>query len=209
MTSFSGFGAEAVTFLAGLSKHNEKKWFEANREVYETSLLEPARSFVSSLGDILHEAVDEELVADPRVGGSIFRIHRDTRFSKDKSPYKTYFDMVFARGDRKSKCAPGFFIRIEPDKVTLAGGAYDLSMVLERYRAAVADDETGKAVAKAVASASNTKRVGMWGESYKRVPRGTIRPTPGRSCSNGRGSAHSSSQTFPHHSRRESFPTGA
>ncbi len=172
MTAFAGFGTEGLEFLAGLAKHNEKKWFEANRSTYDDELLEPARAFVSTFGDILHESVDEELRADPRVGGSIFRIHRDTRFSKDKSPYKTYFDMVFVRGDEKATSSPGFFVRIEPDKITLAGGTYDLSMAFDPYRSAVDDANTGKAVEKAITTAMKAKGVGLWGDSYKRVPKG-------------------------------------
>ena len=170
--NFDGFRLDGLDFLSGLANNNEKKWFEANRKTWETTLLDPARSFVSTLGDKLHNEIDSELNADPRIGGSIFRINRDTRFSKDKSPYKTFFDMVFVRGGGKAVQAPGFFMRIEPDNITLAIGMYDLGEMIGPYRKAVNNEVSGAALEDIVRKATKIKGTKWMGDSYKRVPRG-------------------------------------
>jgi len=76
-------------FFADLKKHNNKAWFDANKARYETVVREPLLAFIADFGPTLRR-ITPHLVADPRpVGGSMFRIYRDLRFSKDKSPYKT------------------------------------------------------------------------------------------------------------------------
>jgi uncharacterized protein (TIGR02453 family) len=104
---FEGFPPEGLAFLAGLAEHNEKAWFDAHRAEYERGLLEPARDFVDAIGPEL-EAVHPGIHADPRVNGSIMRINRDTRFSKDKRPYKTHLDLWFWEGEGPSRMRPGF-----------------------------------------------------------------------------------------------------
>ncbi len=83
---FGGFGPAAFQFLRDLGRHNEKAWFEANREVYEREVREPMRRLVEAL-DARLGGIAPEIVGDPK--RSMFRIHRDVRFSQNKSPYKT------------------------------------------------------------------------------------------------------------------------
>jgi uncharacterized protein (DUF2461 family) len=91
----ASFGPELFAFLADLREHNDREWFAANKERYEAHVLEPALAFIEDFGYRLQE-ISPHFVADPRrSGGSLFRIHRDTRFSKDKSPYKTNTGMHF------------------------------------------------------------------------------------------------------------------
>ena len=94
---FAGFPPEAVTFLEELRTHNEKTWFVAHKNEYENSLLEPVRAFAADMADRLTTVVGPE---GGGVLGSPFRIYRDVRFSKDKSPYKTYAGVPFGRADR-------------------------------------------------------------------------------------------------------------
>jgi uncharacterized protein (TIGR02453 family) len=110
--------------------------------------------------------------AEPRVHGSIFRINRDTRFSKDKRPYKTHLDLWFWQGDGPSRLCPGFFFRLEADALTLGAGRHHFEPpLLERYREAVADPTQGGALVEAVEQVEAAGyEVGNRG--YKRTPAG-------------------------------------
>src|SRR5438876_5955775 len=91
----AGTPAEGIQFLRDLRANNNKAWFDAHRKVYEEYLLEPAKQFVLDAGERLRK-IAPGIHAEPRVqGGSILRINRDTRFSKDKSPYKNHLDFFF------------------------------------------------------------------------------------------------------------------
>src|SRR5689334_19383589 len=109
--AFAGFAPEALRFLADLRAHNEREWFHAHRAQYDSLLLEPSRDFVEAMGEELAPFAPD-VNADPRVGGSIFRIARDTRFSKDKRPYKDHLDLWFWQGAGKSRERPGFWFRL-------------------------------------------------------------------------------------------------
>src|SRR5262245_8127098 len=148
---FSGFAKETVRFLEGIRDHNEKAWFEAHRQDYERAFLAPAQAFVEALKPRLRK-IDPDLNAEPRVNGSIMRINRDIRFSKDKSPYKDHMDLWFWAGDRKGWDTSGFFFRLAPDRLILGGGMHGFeASVLARYRAAVLDSRKGAALAAIVA----------------------------------------------------------
>jgi uncharacterized protein (TIGR02453 family) len=171
VSGFGGFPREGVRFLADLREHNEREWFTANRDRYQSALLEPARDLVEAIGaEVARAGIDAN--ADPRVGGSIFRINRDTRFSKDKRPYKDHLDLWFWQGPGPSRSRPGYFFRLTPEALFLGAGMHDFEPpLLERYRAAVADERRGAALAKAVAQ---VERAGyeVGGRGYKRVPAG-------------------------------------
>ena len=111
--SFTGFPPETFAFLAGLEKNNSKEWFEAHRGDYEAYHVGPAKLFVAAIGPRL-KAISKTVNAEPRVNGSIFRINRDVRFSKDKRPYKTTLDLWFWEGDKRGWDSPGFFLRLMP-----------------------------------------------------------------------------------------------
>src|SRR5213083_2262987 len=140
---FEGFPPEGLHFLAGLAEHNEKAWFDEHRGEYERGLLEPARDFVEAMGVEL-EAVHPGVNADPRVNGSIMRINRDTRFSKDKRPYKTHLDLWFWEGEGPSRGCSGFFLRLEADRLGLGAGMHRFEQeALAGYRRAVDDAGRG------------------------------------------------------------------
>ena len=133
---FSGFGSGTTTFLSELAAHQDRAWFAENRARYDGELLGRQRGFVDAVGAAF-ASVDPRVHAVPSVDRSIFRIFRDTRFSRDKSPYKTYADVWFWIGaDRKT--APGYFVRIVPDAVWVGGGVYLLDPTqLARLRSAI------------------------------------------------------------------------
>ena len=116
------FDAETFAFLSDLKRHNDREWFTTNKERYERSLKEPFLQLISDVGPELRK-VSRHLVADPRpVGGSMFRIYRDVRFSKDKSPYKTHLGAHFPLGGGMS--GPGYYLHLEPGGCFVAGGMW-------------------------------------------------------------------------------------
>lgn len=170
-TACFGFPPETQTFLRNLSKHNAKPWFDEHRADYERFYLEPAVAFVSAIGPKLKKLAPA-IQFEPRVNGSIMRINRDTRFSKDKSPYKTHLDMWFWQGKEKGWDMPGYFLRIEADKVTAGAGMHHFQGEhLEAYRRAVIDDKRGKALV-AVVKTIEASGHEVFGQSRKTVPRG-------------------------------------
>jgi uncharacterized protein (TIGR02453 family) len=144
----AGFPRAALRFLRELGENNNREWFHAHRDEYETLLLEPARDFVVETGEELR-AIGADVHADPRVNGSIFRINRDTRFSKDKRPYKDHLDLWFWEGEGPSRQCPGYWFRLAPDQLILGAGKHQLED-LPAYREAVADDDRGEALRRAV-----------------------------------------------------------
>ncbi|MFH1330829.1 MAG: TIGR02453 family protein [Actinomycetota bacterium] len=102
-------------FLRDLAEHNERPWFKASQERYEELVRRPALVFVEDLAEPLL-GISRHFTADPRpIGGSLFRIQRDTRFSKDKTPYKTHTGLHFRHvATREDVHAPGFYLHLEP-----------------------------------------------------------------------------------------------
>jgi uncharacterized protein (TIGR02453 family) len=159
---FEGFPREGLRFLRELREHNEKRWFDANRATYEQALLEPARDFVEAMGAELGLRVH----ADPRVNGSIFRINRDTRFSRDKRPYKDHLDLWFWQGEGPSRACPGYWFRLTPERLVLGAGMHHFEPELRaRYRAAVGPE------LRRLVDALPTDAV-LGGQTYKRIPPG-------------------------------------
>ena len=107
-TIFDGFSHDTVAFFEALQENNNKEWFNENKTNFERNVLEPARGFVVALGQRLKEKISQDIIADPRTDKSIFRLYRDTRFSKNKSPYKTHMGIFFWEGERKKLENPGF-----------------------------------------------------------------------------------------------------
>jgi uncharacterized protein (TIGR02453 family) len=117
------FDDETLDFLDGLKRNNDRAWFTANKDRYERSVKEPFLEFISDVGPELH-TISRNLVADPSPsGGSMFRIYRDVRFSKDKSPYKTHTGAHFQLGG-KGVHGPGYYLHLEPGTCFVAGGMW-------------------------------------------------------------------------------------
>jgi uncharacterized protein (TIGR02453 family) len=164
-------GPELFAFLRELREHNDRAWFAANRERYEAHVREPLLRFVADFGPHLRE-ISPSFVADPRpVGGSLFRIQRDTRFSMDKSPYKTNAGAQFRHEAGRDAHAPGFYLHLEPGEVFAAAGLWRPGRTeLGRVREAIVSDpaEWGRVVtAPAFGSV-----LSLGGEQLERPPRG-------------------------------------
>jgi uncharacterized protein (TIGR02453 family) len=169
MSSFTGFDPQAFAFLSDLAEHNDREWFHSHQAEYRGLLLEPARGLVEALGEHL-AAVTPGVHADPRVNGSILRIARDTRFSADKSPYRTHLDLWLWEGDGPSRQSAGYFMRLDADAVTLGVGAHHFTDAgLAAYRRAVDDASRGAELDRAVRDAL-TAGAKFGPTRWKRVP---------------------------------------
>ena len=127
MSDFHGFPAASFTFLRGLKRHNARPWFEARRDVYEAAVRDPMRALIEAV-DLKLARLAPEIVGDPRK--SMFRIHRDIRFSNDKSPYKTWASAWFFHRDagkgvgQEAHGGAGFYFHLEPGGCEVAGGLW-------------------------------------------------------------------------------------
>ena len=162
------FSPALFRFLRELEANNDRSWFAANKTRYEDEVRSPALDFVSEFAPRL-ERISACFVADPRPsGGSLFRIHRDTRFSKDKSPYKTYTGIQFRHEWGKDAHAPGFYLHLQPKQVFMGAGIWHPdATTLARIRDAIVED--GEAWLTARGAGEHLR---LAGDSLKRAPSG-------------------------------------
>lgn len=174
--SFSGFPSDLPIFLADLRENNDKDWFAANRERYEASLAGPAKEFVAAIAEPLLE-LSPTLAAEPAVNKSIFRINRDTRFSKDKTPYKDHLDMMFWDGEGRSRDCAALFVRVTSDRLYLGAGKHGFSKEeLDTWREAVQTTAGEELVG--ILDELRAQGFDVGGEHYKSVPRGLPKDHP-------------------------------
>jgi uncharacterized protein (TIGR02453 family) len=176
-TEFAGFPPRALTFLRGLAKHNRKEWFEEHRSDYETAIKGPLAELVEEV-DVRLAEFAPEIVGNPKK--SVFRIHRDVRFSKDKSPYKTHAACWFFHRDAgrgvggdAAHGGAGFYFHIEPKQSFCGGGIWmPPRPSLQRIRQSLVDDQQG--FEEIVLSRGFTRRFGELDPEgmLTRMPRG-------------------------------------
>lgn len=172
MSGFDHFPAATRTFLEGIAAHNEKAWFDANRDLYAAGYVEPGKAFVEAIAQRL-KAISPGVHAEPRVNGSIMRINRDVRFSKDKRPYKTHLDFWFWHGEKKGWASPGFYLRITPDTVFIGTGMHQFDKErLESFRNAVVLPRSGRALKAAVEAVTAAGAYEIGEKTRKKPPRG-------------------------------------
>jgi len=119
-------GPELFRFLKDLKGHNDREWFQANKARYETEARNPVLQLIGGFEGPL-AAISRHFNADPRpMGGSLFRIYRDTRFSKDKTPYKTHLGVNFRHRAEGAGGVhgPGFYLHLEPGECFAGGGLW-------------------------------------------------------------------------------------
>jgi uncharacterized protein (TIGR02453 family) len=118
------FSPALFQFLRELKNNNNRPWFLANKERYEKVVRNPLLDFIGDVGPHLRK-ISKEIRVDPRpVGGSLFRIYRDVRFSKDKSPYKTHAAAHFPSSQNKDIHSPGYYLHLQPGEVFAGGGIW-------------------------------------------------------------------------------------
>lgn len=171
MAEFTGFPPAAPRFFRALARNNDRAWFEAHRADWEGAVLTPARALVVALGAKLARDVPG-LNADPRTDRSIFRLHRDIRFSPDKSPFKTHLGVLWWEGLGHKLESAGFYFQLDAKQIYLGGGFYQFSKAaLAAYRERVLDPKAGPALQRAVREVEK-RGYTVGGEQTKRVPRG-------------------------------------
>lgn len=165
------FTPQLYRFLDELAVNNNKDWFNPNKQRYEAHVREPARAFVREMTPRL-ESISEHFVADDRkVGGSLMRVYRDTRFAKDKTPYKTNVGIQFRHSAGKDVHAPGFYVHLSTEECFIGVGMWHPDkepLAAIRERIAARPDEWRAILADEVFSAHFQAA----GESLKRPPRG-------------------------------------
>jgi uncharacterized protein (TIGR02453 family) len=170
--SFPGFPKETFAFLEGIAAHNEKAWFEDHRDLYEAGYVAPARAFVEEMGPRLKK-LSPTVQYEAKINGSLQRVNRDIRFSKDKRPYKEHLNLWFWHGDRKGWAQPGFWFSLGAKEVHLGTGMHMFEKEqMEAFRNSIVHPRSGKGLVTAVAAVEKAGPYEIGGKTRKIPPRG-------------------------------------
>lgn len=119
----SHFDKDFIAFFKELRQNNNKEWFDENRKRYEKNVKNPFKTFTQALIDVISQE-DPNLLIEPK--NAIFRINRDIRFSKDKTPYKGHYSMALSKGGKKNYAYPGIYLEFNPEVIKIYGGVFGL-----------------------------------------------------------------------------------
>lgn len=171
LNNMSYFTKDTLQFFNELSRHNERDWFADNKQRYFDVVRDPFLAFISDVDKDLKK-ISPYYYGDSRTnGGSLFRIYRDTRFSKDKTPYKTWAGARFKHQDSGTQPAPVFYLHIQPGDHFMGGGIWHpASPVVNRLREFIHNNPRSWQQVKDQKSFKKTFELG--GASLKRIPRG-------------------------------------
>jgi len=168
---FNGFFKETMVFFKELKSNNNKEWFEQNKKSYEDYVLNPASEFIIAMGEKLRE-ISPDIIADPRVNRSLFRINRDVRFSNDKSPYKTNLGIVFWEEGMPRMESSVFYLHLEDPTLMLGAGIYKFTKPqLQSYRESLRHPVYGEELSDIV-KGLKSKGYEFGGKNYKKIPAG-------------------------------------
>ncbi len=177
MSSFNGFPKDTLKFLSALAKNNNREWFAENKQRYEESVLLPALSLIECLRKPLEKVAPMLTVEPKKSGGSLMRIYKDTRFSNDKTPYKTNIGIQFRHAAGKDVHAPGVYLHISPDECFFGGGMWRPdSTALQAIRAAIERDP--QSWNKAIKNKRFRETYELYDDRLKTAPRGVDRNHP-------------------------------
>ena len=171
------FTPDTLTFLHQLAKNNQRDWFETNKPHYEETVRTPALQFITDMADEL-AMLSPHFLAQPRkMGGSLMRVYRDVRFTKDKRPYKTNIGIQFRHEQGKDVHAPGFYLHIEPANCFVGVGIWRPD---PRALGMIRDLIVEQAESWLTATGEKTfrKHYTLDGESLKRPPHGYAKDHP-------------------------------
>ena len=168
---YASFEPETLKFLEELEANNNRDWFKEHKPRYEEHVLDVALRFIQSMQDPLHDIAPHFAAIPTRTGGSLMRVYRDTRFSKNKLPYKTNIGIQFRHELAKNVHAPGYYVHIDPDEVFVGVGMWrpesgPLRKIRERLVARPGDWR------RAIGDPAFRRYFSLGGESLKRPPRG-------------------------------------
>lgn len=120
-TKFPGFSPQAITFLGGLERNNKREWFQPRKEIYEEQIRKPLEQLVNAVNSELAEFSPRHVTPTKK---AIFRIYRDTRFSKDKRPYKTHIAATFFLQNLGKAAGPCFYFHFTPKELLIFAGVW-------------------------------------------------------------------------------------
>ncbi len=171
------FSKQTFAFLNALAQNNERAWFEQHQQEYEDFVRTPALDFISDMSDEM-PAISRHFLAQPKkVGGSLMRVQRDTRFSKDKTPYKTNIGIQFRHEVGKDVHAPGYYLHIEPGECFIGIGLWRPEAdALFRIRTAIV--EKPEAWLAARDDKAFRKLFTLEGDTLANAPRGFAKDHP-------------------------------
>lgn len=165
------FSKQTIAFLRQLERNNNRDWFNENKSRYEVEVLDPALRFIQSMHDSLNDIAPHFTAVPKRMGGSLMRIYRDTRFSKDKTPYKTNIGIQFRHEQAKDVHSPGYYVHIDPNQVFLGAGMWrPASEALHQIRQRIVDKD--KEWVRTSRDRTFRRHFELGGESLLRPPRG-------------------------------------
>ena len=171
MARFQGFEQRTIRFLEELEANNNREWFKSNKGRYEEDVLDVALRFIIAMQDPLADIAPRFTAIPSRVGGSLMRVYRDTRFSKNKLPYKTNIGIQFRHEQAKDVHSPGYYVHVEPQQTFIGVGMWRPdpdSLRRIRERIAARPDEWRRALG----DAKFKRQFALGGESLTRPPRG-------------------------------------
>ncbi|MGI9301634.1 MAG: DUF2461 domain-containing protein [Gammaproteobacteria bacterium] len=170
-TDFAGFQPELIKFLSDLGRNNNRDWFNANKKRYEQQIVDPVLEFIAAMGPPLRKVSRHFEAIPKKTGGSLMRVYRDTRFSKDKTPYKTNVGIHFRHALGKDVHAPGFYVHFDTKDVFLGIGLWHPEpAALAGIRERIATRQ--KDWLKARDDKDFRRQFELGGESLKRPPKG-------------------------------------
>ena len=168
---FKGFSKDGIEFLKELKNNNSKEWFLNHKYIWERSILEPNRAFVKDMGETLQILVPT-INALPKVGGSLFRIYRDTRFSKDKTPMKSRIGLLFWQGKNHRMQSSSFYMHYDENEYFIAAGIRNFKPpLLKIYREYIQDEKKREELDQILQNLIS-KGYFLPELKYKRLPRG-------------------------------------
>jgi uncharacterized protein (TIGR02453 family) len=162
------FNEDFLQFFKELAANNNKEWFDENRKRYEKEIKDPFKNFVTAL---IAEVSKDDKTIEVEAKDSIFRVNRDVRFSKDKTPYKLNRSAIITRGGKKDRSTPGVYIQLGPEDIRIYGGALQIEKDdLYDVREYIA--ENGSAMNKILNSKSFKSTFGqLHGDQNKVIPK--------------------------------------
>jgi uncharacterized protein (TIGR02453 family) len=167
---FDGFKKEGIQFLKELKQNNSKEWFELHRHEWEQNILQPNISFIKDMGETLQILVPT-INALPKVGGSLFRIYRDIRFSKDKTPMKSKIGLLFWQGRAHRMQSSSFYMHYDENEYFIASGIRAFKApLLKAYREYIKDKRKRKELHYLLQNLTK-KGYNLPEPKYKRVPK--------------------------------------
>jgi len=174
---YTRFEKKTIKFLNELAANNNREWFKANKTRYEEDVLDVALHFIQSMQEPLAKFAPHFTAVPTRMGGSLMRVYRDTRFSKNKLPYKTNIGIQFRHERAKDVHSPGYYVHIDTDEVFIGVGMWrpdsePLRQIRERIAARPGE------WSRATGTPAFKRYFNLGGEALQRPPRGFDKDHP-------------------------------